>query len=86
MRNLKHPAFERRHYDRIALVLFNYQRDHVAINPNLVTAFVATFKADNPRFMPERFREAVQFGYGIGVPRPRPPRKSRAKKKATANT
>lgn len=90
MRRLKHPAFQRRHYDRIAKVLFDYKLEHLshkptdqkiekAINDQLVACFVQMFNADNPNFSPDRFREAVNFGYGIGVPRPRPPRKRKPK-------
>lgn len=67
MRNIKTPRFQQRHYEVIA-PLFAQARKDLGINPphsatipirDLEDSFIAMFKADNPKFNPERFRKVA---------------------------
>lgn len=62
------PAFQRRHYQALADTLASVRRDALA-DADLFTVdtcdrfteiLVSRFRRDNPRFQPDRFREACK--------------------------
>jgi len=66
MRNYKTSGFQKRHYETVAeLLRIAFKREAcdtaaIAAVENIRDDFVATFKADNPRFDPQRFRDACK--------------------------
>ncbi len=53
MRNYARPMFQHRHYEAVAELISKVDYCHKV---EMAEDFVAMFKADNPRFSPERFR------------------------------
>lgn len=66
MRNIKGSRFQQRHYEAIADT-FKGQKENVINKKHIeawldcVNGFVAMFKADNPKFNPEKFRAACGY-------------------------
>lgn len=60
MRNIKGPRFQQRHYEAIAEV---FTKSYLAGDSAwlyLRNDLAAMFKADNPKFKPERFKAACE--------------------------
>jgi hypothetical protein len=66
MRNYKTSAFQKRHYEAVAeLLRIAFKREAcdvagIAAVEAIRDDFIATFKADNSKFDPGRFREACK--------------------------
>ena len=60
----QHPAFQRRHYTHVADLLrtmLDTRKDLFsrADMAEIIDRFVDVFEDDNPRFKPDRFRQAI---------------------------
>ena len=65
MRHTKTPRFQARHYDALAALIQHVRNDFLAHGPSvgidrIEQELIILFRADNPKFSPDKFRAACQ--------------------------